>query len=458
MSKPTEKLGRYEVTETLGKGAMGVVYKAYDPVIARSVALKTIRRDLLDSDQAVESIGRFRNEAMASGRLNHPGIVAIYEYGEQGDTVFIVMEYAPGDTLHGYLARRDSIKLSAINDIMSQLLEALDFAHENGIVHRDVKPANIIVSPSGRIKVTDFGIARINTSTLTQTGMIMGTPSYMAPEQYVGLALDRRADVFSAGVVLYELLTGIKPFVGAPHTVAYKICHEAHDPPSQINAQLPYGLDAVVARALAKKPDDRFSTAREFGAALAAAVQRHSAGADEPTWIPTLAPHKPVSATGSGQDHSSLAMTGWAPGALSSLESALAPYVGPLARTLVKRNAAKAFQLSELQENLALAIDDPADRTSFMEASRPLFAQLSKQSVPVNPGGTSQSADSLNALNPAVLERATVELSVFLGPIAKVLVKKAAAKANGVQDFYVRLSEHLSNDDEKSRFFKALGH
>lgn len=454
MNKAPEKLGRYEITEILGKGAMGVVYKAYDPVIARSVALKTIRRDLLDADQAVESIGRFRNEAMASGRLNHPGIVSIYEYGEQDDTVFIVMEYAPGDTLHGYLSRRDSIKLSVIGDIMSQLLEALDFAHENGIVHRDVKPANIIVSPSGTIKVTDFGIARINTSTLTQTGMVMGTPSYMAPEQYVGLALDRRADVFSAGVVLYELLTGVKPFVGAPHTVAYKICHEEHQTPSLVNVQLPQSLDAVVAKALAKKPDTRFSTAREFRAALVAAVQRHESGASEPTMIRTITPHK-AAGTG-GNDTSSLAMTGWAPGALSSLEAALAPYVGPLARTLVKRNAAKAFQLSELQENLSLAIDDPADRAAFVEASRPLFAQLGKQTG----GGQTMHTTAMqqHALSPDDIDRATAELSGYLGPIAKVLVKKAAAKASNARDLYLRLSEHLSGDTEKAKFLKALGY
>ena len=223
-----EKLGRYQVLEVLGRGAMGIVYKGFDPVISRTVALKTIRKDLLGSDQIVESVARFRNEAMASGRLNHPGIIAIHEYGEDEDTVFIVMEYASGDSLRRYISRRDSIKLTEISNIITQLLDALDFAHENGIIHRDIKPDNIIVSPGHRIKVADFGVARINTSTLTQTGMIVGTPSYMAPEQYIGLAIDRRADIFSAGIVLYEMLTGAKPFEGPTESVGYKICHEPH--------------------------------------------------------------------------------------------------------------------------------------------------------------------------------------------------------------------------------------
>ena len=448
-------LGRYQVVETLGRGAMGVVYKGYDPLIARSVALKTIRKDLLDQDHLGESIERFRNEAMASGRLNHPGIIAIHEYGEHENTAFIVMEYAPGDSLAGYISRRTSIRLDEIGGIMAQILDALGYAHDNGIIHRDVKPGNVIVGPTGRIKVTDFGIARINSSTLTQTGMIMGTPSYMAPEQYVGLAIDQRADVFSAGVLLYELLTGIKPFAGATHTVAYKICHEPHRPPSQVNAGLPGSLDAVLSRALAKKPEARFSSAREFAAALSSVIQHHEMHSQEPTVIRTgAATAQPSGKTG---EPSSLDLTGWQPGALSAIEEALAPYVGPLARTLIKRHAARSFSLAEFQETLSRAIDDPVDRAGFLEISKPVFDLLGQRAVAAaSPMGTTVAGEAVTAVTEAQRIQAVADLTLFLGPIAKVLVRKAAPNSPHAGALYVRLSEHLGSQTEKSQFLKML--
>ena len=218
---------------------MGEVYKAFDPSIARHVALKSIRKDMLDRDAAEQAIARFSNEAMAAGRLNHPGIIAIYEYGEDGDTAFIAMEYAEGQGLREYLRARGAVKLADIAQLMAQLLDALEYAHQRGVVHRDIKPANIIITGEGKLKVTDFGIARLDASNLTQTGIIVGTPSYMAPEQYAGTGLDHRADLFSAGVMLYEMLTGIKPFSGTGEAIAYQICHTPHAAPSSIDPALP---------------------------------------------------------------------------------------------------------------------------------------------------------------------------------------------------------------------------
>ncbi|MGB5080191.1 MAG: serine/threonine-protein kinase, partial [Burkholderiales bacterium] len=232
-----KQLGKYQVVEVIGKGAMGVVYKGYDPVLERPVALKTASKDQVDPELAAQIIARFKNEALAASRLNHPAIVGIYDYGENKQVAFIAMEYVQGRGLRDFLARQERFGLQEVMSIMSQLLDALDYAHDHGVVHRDVKPANLIMTPSGRLKVADFGIARIDRSNLTQVGSVMGTPAYMSPEQYAGRQVDRRSDIFSCGVVLYELLTGVKPFEGPTESVGYKICHEPHRNPSEINPE-----------------------------------------------------------------------------------------------------------------------------------------------------------------------------------------------------------------------------
>jgi len=207
---------------------MGVVYKSFDPVIRRPIALKTIRKELLsDEDEAAAFAARFRNEAQAAGCLLHPGIVAVYEYGEDAQFAFIAMEYVEGSSLRQYFERQVRFEERDLVSIMVQLLDALQYAHDQGVWHRDIKPANIIIMNSGRIKVADFGIARVESSTLTQVGALMGTPGFIAPEQYLGREVDHRIDLFAAGVVFYELLTGQPPFSGSKEGVMYKVCHEA---------------------------------------------------------------------------------------------------------------------------------------------------------------------------------------------------------------------------------------
>lgn len=448
----SRKLGRYEIVELLGRGAMGVVLKAHDPVISRFVAIKSIRADLIGSENTAASVARFRNEAMASGRLNHPGIIAIYEYGEEGDTVFIVMEFAPGDTLRRHMTARTRITLTEIGDIMAQMLDALAYAHDNGIVHRDVKPANIIVTPEGRLKVTDFGIARLNTSTLTQTGMIVGTPSYMAPEQYTGLAIDGRADVFSAGVVFYELLTGAKPFEGATEVVAYRICYDAHVAPSVVNPALPSGLDAVMARALAKKPNERYANAREFARAINAVIAGHESNALEPTVIRTVASAPSPDPT----PNNSSIMTGWQPGMLSSIEAVMMPYAGPLTRTLIKRHAAKTTSMQELLNSLKLTIDDERERAEFTKVAQPVFDAIARQFDNGSQFGTGPVGTSTYQPDAQALERITLALTSYLGPIARVLVKKTAAKASSQRDLYEQLATHLPTPAEAAAFLRGV--
>lgn len=267
-----QRLGKYEVRRELGRGAMGVVYEGFDPGIARRVALKTVRRDQLEKDEAQELLSRFQREAQAAGRLNHPNIVAIYEYGEDGGTAFIAMEYVEGRELKDYFDKSERFSLTEIARLMGELLSALDHAHGNGIVHRDIKPANIFILHNGQAKVGDFGIARIESSNLTQAGSVLGTPAYMSPEQFMGQTVDGRSDLFSAGVLLYQFLTGEKPFTGQLTTIMHKVLKEDPIAPSELNVQVPRRFDAVVRKALAKRPEQRFQSAREFAAALQQAM------------------------------------------------------------------------------------------------------------------------------------------------------------------------------------------
>jgi len=267
MEKP-KKLGKYQITRELGRGAMGVVYEAFDPQIERTVAIKTILKSSVDKSETEEAFSRFRREARAAGRLSHPKIVAIYEYGEDDDMAFIVMELIRGKELKDYFDREDSFSLNDGIRIVLQILDALDYSHTHGVVHRDIKPANILITRDGKIKIADFGIAKIDSSLLTQAGAVMGTPTYMPPEQFMGTEVDQRADIYSTGVILYQFLTGLRPFTGGVISVMHQVINQEPIPPSQINPNVPVQLDEVVKKAMAKKPEDRYQNVAEFMAAL----------------------------------------------------------------------------------------------------------------------------------------------------------------------------------------------
>ncbi|MGC2696361.1 MAG: serine/threonine-protein kinase [Candidatus Angelobacter sp.] len=258
-----QTVGRYEITGELGRGAMGVVYKALDPTIGRTVALKTMRLDVHGLD-AQEMVRRFQNEARAAGVLNHPNIVTIYDAGEQDGIFYIAMELIEGTTLHELLAEKRVLATEEIVQITRQISRGLDYAHSNGIIHRDVKPANIMITANGTIKIMDFGIAKSG-GQVTNTGQVLGTPNYMAPEQVKGRPLDGRSDLFSLGVILYEMLTGEKPFVGQNvTTIIYKIVNENPITPRDLDVTVHPGLSAIVTKALAKAPDDRYQTGADL--------------------------------------------------------------------------------------------------------------------------------------------------------------------------------------------------
>lgn len=268
------KLGKYEIRRELGRGAMGIVYEGFDPFIERAVAIKTIQKSRIDKSEAQEVLSRFRREAQAAGRLNHPNIVAVYEYGEDGDVAFIAMEFIVGTELKDHFDRAIRFPIGDSAKIMIQLLDALEYSHGCGVVHRDIKPSNILITQEGQVKIADFGIAKIESSDLTQAGTILGTPSYMSPEQFMGQVVDRRSDIYSAGVILYQFLTGQRPFTGSNMTVImHKVMHQAPVPVSEFNPDIPKALHEVVKKAMAKRPEDRFQTAAEFMKALKAAAE-----------------------------------------------------------------------------------------------------------------------------------------------------------------------------------------
>jgi serine/threonine protein kinase len=293
-----KKLGRYEVLRVLGKGAMGVVYEGRDPNLDRRVAIKTVKVENLSEEAAAEYEHRFRTEARSAARLQHPNIVSVYDSDRDGDVAFLIMEYIQGDDLKHHLDRGVRYTLEQSLKIIRDLLSALDYAHKQGIVHRDIKPANLLIEPGGRVKLTDFGVARIQDSgeaTRTQ-GSMVGTLKYMAPEQVQGQKIDSRADLFSVGVVLYQLLTDKRPFDGDnDFSIIHQIIGHHPPPPSSVNARLPGALDAVVARALAKTREERFATARDFAVALQAAIRR----AEDQTVVPPMNPNKKVEGAGS---------------------------------------------------------------------------------------------------------------------------------------------------------------
>jgi serine/threonine protein kinase len=286
------KLGKYEIRGELGRGAMGVVYEGYDPLIERVVALKTIRADQLVGDNAGDIIARFRREAQAAGRLSHPNIVSIYDFGDDAGVWYIAMEYIKGRELKEYFEAQERFSTADAVRILTQILAALGYSHRLGVIHRDIKPANIILLPDGTVKVADFGIAHIESSELTQVGTVLGTPSYMSPEQIQGLPIDGRSDLFSVGVILYQFLTGERPFTGSSTITMRKVLEENPLPPSRFNVQLPGAMDAVVRKALEKRADDRYQSADEFAAALQAAAKATGTASTDPTLIspPTAAP------------------------------------------------------------------------------------------------------------------------------------------------------------------------
>ena len=280
-------LGRYQIVAQLGRGAMGTVYRALDPAIERTVAIKTLNPDLPDENMA-EVRERFLREAKSAGRLNHPNVVTVYDVGEAEGVAYIAMEYLEGQSLRQVLDAGPPLSVHTVTDIVSQIADALDYAQRYGIVHRDIKPANIMLSPAGLAKLTDFGVAYMPSSSMTQTGTVLGSPKYLSPEQVLGLPVDGRADIFALGVVLFEMLAGRTPFERPDITVyglMQSICTDPAPRVTELKRDIPAAFDAILARALGKRPDDRYQRAAEFANDLRNYRQIAAAAAMEKTMV-----------------------------------------------------------------------------------------------------------------------------------------------------------------------------
>ena len=444
-SDPTE-IGRYRIDSVIGRGAMGVIYRAHDPVIDRPVALKLIRAELLEGEERTEFVTRFQREVRAAARCAHTNIVAIYDFAVHQGNPFIAMEYIEGRSLAQMLQREGRLPHDRAAGIVRQVLDALAGAHRQGIVHRDIKPANILLTAEDVVKVTDFGISRVSTSTLTQSGAMVGTPSYMSPEQFRGSEIDLRSDLFSAGVLLYELLTGERPFPGRNlEEIAHRVFHERPLPLAGKAPRAPSGLTAFFETALAKQPEQRFGSATVMIRALDAAL---------------LTPPPPSSET---DETNPAPVAATAELDTARIESLLAEHVGPIARVLMREALGKSPSLEELCRSLSDKIPNDEARTRFLRQA----LALPSRTAPGRPGAAevqtiirasasgSAPAPAATSLSETEIEHAQRELARFLGPIAKVLVKRALASASTPQQLWAALAPHIDRPADREAFLRT---
>jgi len=491
-----ERIGKYPIQRVLGEGAMGIVFEAFDPVIQRPLAIKTIRRQLIEgAGTGPMAVARFKNEAKAAGRLAHPGIAAVYEYGEDDAYAYIAMEFVAGNTLREYLSRKVDFPEEDVVSVMFQLLDALEYAHQNGVWHRDIKPANLMVTRNGQVKVTDFGIARIEANGLTLDGSMLGTPGFMAPEQFSGENIDHRIDLYAAGALFYQLLTGSPPFSGTLESVMYMtVTQDAPTLSSHEQGARWRHFETVVAKALARDRDLRYRNARDFKQALVeasrgpvnAAITDSTVILGQEEIARAMAALARQSAPGQAEIPTQTGPTSAAPTptqtqtqtqfdqqTLSIFEANLARHVGPMAKLLVRRAAGQAVDLESLRDLLANHLENPSDRTAFLSAHATIGGKTNigagKTLVvggaakgPATQGGTGgagtgQSQPRTHAslggslmaqpLTPEIVDRAALLLAGKMGPIARVLVKKAASKTSDVESLLLEIAATVDQAD-----------
>ena len=438
-------IGRYRIEALLGTGAMGEVYRAHDPAIDRLVAIKVVRPELVAGSGGEQLLERFRREARAAGRRFHPNIVAIWDFGDDNGLPFLVMELIEGQSLDQLIKSSGPLAQARCVAIITQVLSALGFAHASGIVHRDIKPSNVMVLPGDQVKVADFGIARLEASEFTIVGDLLGTPAYMAPEQLSGGPIDHRTDLFAAGVILFEMLTGVKPFRGKSITEIISFM-EKRGPEDirALNPAVPEAMKRVIGKSVAYDPARRYANAAAFSKAVADAM-------------PGL-PGEPQLTANAAQTTSREAT--FSAELLRETERDLATFIGPMASIAVKRAVSNASDLLELYETLGRQVADPKDRAEFLARGRQRAAAgLGRPRPPLAPAKTIErsSASPAKSPNPASIVAIESDLTRYIGPIARILVKRELGKFESLAKLCLVLATHIPDERERRAFLNAHG-
>jgi len=453
-------IGRYRVEALLGTGAMGEVYRAHDPAIDRLVAIKVVRPELVAGSGGEQLLERFRREARAAGRRFHPNIVAIWDFGDDNGMPFLVMELVEGHSLDQVIKSSGPLPPVRSAGIIAQVLSALGFAHENGIVHRDVKPSNIMVLQGDQVKVADFGIARLEASEFTIVGDLLGTPAYMAPEQLSGGSIDHRTDLFAAGVILFEMLSGVKPFRGKSITEIMSFM-ETRGPEDirALNPAVPEALQRVIRKSVAFDPAQRYPAAAAFVKAVADALP------------PTLETRNQVSTPSDVGAQTAAAVPALPVELLREVEHDLAIFIGPMASIAVRRAARRSADLLELYQLLGQQVANPKDRAEFLAlgrqraavglgllhgSPRPAATPRTSTQPPMQITGAGL-AHSAAPPNPASIVAIESDLTRYIGPIARILVKRELQRFESLAKLCLVLATHIPDERERKAFLNTHG-
>jgi eukaryotic-like serine/threonine-protein kinase len=452
-------IGRYRIEALLGTGAMGEVYRAHDPAIDRLVAIKVVRPELVAGSGGAQLLERFRREARAAGRRFHPNIVAIWDFGDDNGTPFLVMELVEGQSLDQLIKSSGPLAQDRSVAIITQVLSALGFAHASGIVHRDIKPSNIMVLPGDQVKVADFGIARLEASEFTIVGDLLGTPAYMAPEQLSGGPIDHRTDLFATGVILFEMLTAVKPFRGKSITEIISFM-EKRGPEDirALNPAVPEAMKRVIAKSVAFDPAQRYADAAVFSKAVADAMpgqprEPQLRGSARPEAQAQLTANAAQTTPGGASFSAEL---------LRETERDLATFIGPMASVAVKRAIRNTNDLLALYELLGRQVADPKDRAEFLARGRQRAAAgLGQPRPPFAPAPAKtierSSVSPAQSPNPASIVAIESDLTRYIGPIARILVKRELGKFESLAKLCLVLATHIPDERERRAFLNAHG-
>ena len=441
-AEPPKSVGKYLIDSVLGQGAMGVVYKGHDPDIDRVVAIKTLHTHLMNADERSSWLERFAREAKAAGRVLHGNLVTIFDYLEQDEQPYLVMEFIESETLEDRINRRPLPNLQEFGSIMTQMLAGLDAIHASGIVHRDIKPANALLLPDGRVKLADFGVAKVESLGATHGGMI-GTPDYMSPEQFMGQQAGHRADIFGAGVIMFELLTARKPFESSSlGELTQKVISGQSLNLRELAPDLPEGIYALSTQVLEADPTKRTADARTFAKAILEALRNvDRATMDNTDRTVVISPGQPAPAAALSQT-----MADQMPkSSLAQIEQLLTTQIGPIAKVLVRRVSSSTTDTGQLISQLAAEIG-PEHREAFKAAVQ---GHLGQTGASTTSGGP--------MLNDELLDALTRELMPHIGPIAKILIKKTAKTCATRAELCEALSKHIDDAEVRSSFIQTMG-